>query len=664
MKGANESAATDDTTSSLSMLRARAGRPLRDVVLEIYAQNGRANNKSTGFLTNLKCFLPVETGGGHLLQHDGRGKPVKILLAPCSRVRPYRYVALSYPCHPSYGESNTKGGYEWQKGIVSVRDTVLDRTIRFIQYKQGLRGMIPFWIDKLSIEQHDPSEREEGMQSMDLVYKRCAFAVGYLWVEVKTQVQLDHLSNLLGGRIVDGLVSGQWPTLKEGIDARTSDEVLDLLVQITDDPWWSRAWIFQEDYLTWKKMWLLIRHAQGLDKTRAPKEIGCLPGELVVKSHKLRTYATLFCLALCRRLDQRPCVKTACEKVLRKAGKYDLLHRYGGSRWNIQSTMTIKILKDLDKRDISVPSDLLAIAANVCGYNVRIMAANKNTPKLSLSLGILTLCVSNGEIIRNDDEKIALYENIFDFLEDRALRITTPLTDRALTFIKHCRLSATHLSPAGIHTKGLLWKLSDPIRPKYPQHISHSIRKHRSQKDISRPGLLDDYQRKRLLDLVGVLKQRIKRRYKHLANDLEAYLAKKPSAKIGEWPPSSVMDAMAAYIVDAMDTGKYLQVACLSGPSGVGRGAYRAIFVRDRSEIQRPGPTYVFTSWMRTKKQARNGVECKTLAKYVSMEVSLDQTAQRSPQILRSKGWINGLCFFRGEMKSSFVFAWPKSLCE
>jgi hypothetical protein len=49
-----------------------------------------------------------------------------------------------------------------------VRNTVLDQTIRFIQYKQGSGGIIPFWIDQLCIEQDDTSEHEKGMQSMDL----------------------------------------------------------------------------------------------------------------------------------------------------------------------------------------------------------------------------------------------------------------------------------------------------------------------------------------------------------------------------------------------------------------------------------------------------------------------------------------------------------------
>lgn len=60
---------------------------------------------------------------------------------------------------------------------------------------------------------------------------------------------------------------------------------------------------------------------------------------------------------------------------------------------------------------------------------------------------------------------MTLYENIFDFLENRAMSISAPRLDGALTFIKHCRLLVGHLSTASIYTKGILWKLSDLIWP-------------------------------------------------------------------------------------------------------------------------------------------------------------------------------------------------------
>ncbi|KAF2676093.1 hypothetical protein K458DRAFT_425038, partial [Lentithecium fluviatile CBS 122367] len=643
----------DDTKFSLSTLRAQAGKPLRDIVLEIHKQQWKPNNKSLEFQRNLRCFLPAEPAAGGRPPQRGQGRPGEIWLTPCSQVD--NYVALSYPWTPSYGEDNTTGRYRLPGETIEVRNIVFDRTISFIQYKCGSRGMIPFWMDRISIHQKDTPKKEKYMQSMDLVYQRCTFAIGYLWVEVKTQLQVDHLSSLLGGHMVEETVGPQ-PVLKGGIDEQTSHQVLDLLVQITDDQWWSRAWIFQEDYFAGTKMWLLIRHAPGLEKPRAAK-LGTLSGELVVKSDRLRKYATLFCLALHAR-DKRQLVRNACKRVLQRAGKYNILHRYKRSG---QRTMTVSVFTDLSMRDITVPSDLLAIAANVCGYDARILTA-KNAPETSLSLGILTLCMLNGEIISDDDGETACYGNILDFLRNRTMRINAPLADGALTFIKHSRLSVSHLSTTGIHTRGVLWKLSDPIHPQRLRQCSYAAPENRSQRDLYRDGL-SHYQRSRLFDLLRVLTQRNKL-HGRLVKDLKTYLAvhDRP-ARRDDWPPEYVMDVMAAYLVNAMDTGKYLQVARLvSGSAGAHDSRYRAIFVRDCNEIKRSGPTHVFTSWARTKEQIQEDVKCKSLAKYVSIEVSLDKNEQCHVRSLRSRGWTNGLCFFRGEIKSPFVFAWPKSL--
>jgi hypothetical protein len=65
--------------------------------------------------------------------------------------------------------------------LLKVRDVVLDRTFQFLRYQQACGVMLPLWIDQLSIDQKKTPEREIAMQSMDLVYKNCTYAVGYLW---------------------------------------------------------------------------------------------------------------------------------------------------------------------------------------------------------------------------------------------------------------------------------------------------------------------------------------------------------------------------------------------------------------------------------------------------------------------------------------------------
>jgi hypothetical protein len=159
------------------------------------------------------------------------------------------------------------------------------------------------------------------------------------------------------------------------------DEVLDLLVQITDDQWWSRAWIFQEDYLARTRMWLLIRHTQGLDKSHKLKH---LSGKLVVKSEMFRKYTTLFCLALYQKTDQRHFVRNTCQKILRRACKYIFLNKYRGGECDILGTVTVKVMKDLTERATLVPSDIFAITANVCGYDIGTLATNNRTLKIDL----------------------------------------------------------------------------------------------------------------------------------------------------------------------------------------------------------------------------------------------------------------------------------------
>jgi hypothetical protein len=54
----------------------------------------------------------------------------------------------------------------------------------------------------------------------------------------------------------------------------------------------------------------------------------------------------------------------------------------------------------------------------------------------------------------------------------------------------------------------------------------------------------------------------------------------------------------------------------------------------------------------------------RKIAKYVSVIVDVDEELGNRTVRLKSKTWINGLCFFDGEKKFPFVFKWPDSLSE
>jgi hypothetical protein len=657
----------DDTSDSLYKLRHQAGKPLSHSVVEIYNYHRTLNAKSIEFWRNLTCFLPEKSDSK--TRHQDHRQSGKIRLE--SRSPRHGYAAVSYSCDASANEDTTAEKYRLSSQMwkpLDVRDIVLDRTFRFIRYQQAPRAMIPLWIDKLSIDQDDSAEREIAMQSMDLVYKRCTYAIDYLSVQLQTQMEINRLSDLLGGRIVRKKVTGRGPTLLDGINKEVLHEVLDLLTRITNDRWWTRAWIFQENYLAETRMWLIIRHSNGIQKPLKYNNLGALRNEVVVELHKFKIYATLFCLACCNRMGYNPIVTKQCKKILGRAGRYNIIHRYQFNKAdNIQKPMTVSIFTDLGNRNMESRPDILALAANVCGYDVRFATNDERLGIRSLSLGILALYVCNGELLGNVTGAVEQKLDVFRFLEDNSLYICAPLRTGQLTLIKHCRLSVLDICSIGIHTKGVLWRLGDVISPRYFTRGTWTNTGKAHPQALYRRGL-SRYQRNRLLGLLKVLQHRRgrnKRLYQSITNNLTAYLQLTDFTPThDEWPPKHSMNAMASGIVDAMDTGKYLQLARpVGGSLDSGRGVpYRAILIRDHRDLQSAGPTHIFTSWSRTKKQNQGEMETKRQAKYVSIEVGVDQDTSDGTVRLKTKKWVNGLCFFDGERKFPFIFEWPESL--
>jgi len=306
-------------------------------------------------------------------------------------------------------------------------------------------------------------------------------------------------------------------------------------------------------------MWLIIRHACGLRKLLAHKKSRSLQGEVVVRSDELKTCATLFCLACCNAMRKDPGVVKQSTEVLEKIAKYHILYRYQYARAiNAEESMTIRTLKDLDGRKSKYRTDLLPIVANVCAYDVRLATTEEEFKRKSLSLSILALCIANGELLANFCGADQLKHNVFDFLKEDSLRICAPLPDGELTLIKHWRLSVRDLSPAGILTTGVLWRLGDVISPQCIPESSCVAIKSSNQGDSFRNGL-DHYQRDRVINLLEVLSKRRrcnKRRYQSISDNLKAYLeCTGPSPTHDDWPPQHSMNAMVSSIVDAMEGG-------------------------------------------------------------------------------------------------------------
>ena len=543
------------------------------------------------------------------------------------------YVAVSYTSEPSELESNTTGGYRITESAqggsatpTKVRDCVLSRATKYAEH----HGIDRIWIDDECIDRDNANEHEMAMQSMDLIYSFSQHPVGLLTRPIKSQRCLDLLQNLLHSGFVEPV--GNRDVLGD-ISAKMATEVVHLLYDITSDKWWTRAWIFQEDYCSSVRMTLLIPLDSSI--TQARGKWCSIPGELQLNSANFHNQSTLFCLAFLRKAGEEwQGGRKKCEHILSRAKKYSVVYgdlaRHGLSR----KAMSPSIFKDIGSRKISVASDLLAIAANCCNYSVRLDTKRPGGTSCSLSISILALYLLNGEIIMNhqDDESL-LSQNIFDYLQQLALDdIDPPVENKELTFIKSCRLVDVRLSLDGIVTSGRLWKLH--------KAIDTGLFTSQTQPEREYPNGLNSYQRSQLRRLSEDLRLQ---GYETFATDLDDYLQE--DAEDLSYPSKQYKDLMAEVVVEAIRERRTIHLGCL-----VGRNPYRGIFVTDAAlEI----PSHAFTAWSR----AGSGV--KALDKIVSLGVDVEDL--EGSLRLKTKRWINGLCFFDGDPAYEVVFSYPKS---
>ena len=562
------------------------------------------------------------------------------------------YVAVSYTDQPSEQENSASGGYRIIGSAqgesdtpARVRDCVLERTITYADH----HGVNLIWVDDDCLNRDNPEEHEKAIQSMDLIYKFSKYPVGLLTKPIGTQESLDLLFETLHSGLVE---PGSIPRLKPGISVIKVGKVIELLHYIITDKWWTRAWIFQENYRSSVKMKLLIpfHHSLSLNKNQR-KEWGNIPGELQVSSANFHEQATLFCLGF---LDEAGAKwqnnRGKCEEILRRAGRYKVLYKHGhlaGPEFASRA-MSPTIFKDIGGREISKASDLLAIAANCCDYSIRLNTKRLSGTSCSLSISILALYLLNGEIIMNREHyESLLSKNIFDYLQLLALNdFDPPVQSQKLTFLKTCRLVDVRLAVDGIETRGMLWKVHKAIETR--EFSTNPPRESTS------PNGLNSYQRSRIRQLSTELRIQ---GYKPLANDLDQYLQE--DAEEYEAPSKLYKDLMAETVVEAIKKREPIYLGCL-----VGCNPYRGIFIPGPAEER---PSYVFTAWSR----ARNGVKMsdrtragKQLDKLISLEVDVTGNPLNHRPQLEMKRGVNGLCFFDGDETSRVVFNYPRSLTK
>jgi hypothetical protein len=642
----------EDTEETLRSVRAKSGRSITASLLDIQKHASR-HEKSLSWVSNLECLYNTDSVIGEFGRKRKRTAEVtcpttkrlgrKNMSPSQFQEAAGSFIAVSYTWMAPVGQSTSEGAYNVETRIDGqyapnkVRDTVLDRVIRYTasvdcQY---------FWIDQECIDQENEHEKEDAVQNMDLVYYYSKYPVALLSAKVQSDKELAILVCLLNGEFVDCTS----PSLHPRLDTRQSArEALKLLYRITSDPWWNRAWPYQEDYLAGTRMELLIQCDLNLEITRRKNTelFGRLSGELKISSTNFRRELTRFCLAYKNTLD-----KFTCETILRRAAKYNVLQALSSELKGLKPMYPL-IFRDVGSREIKHRSDGLAIVANCCDYPFRINVKKLHKTKASLSIAILALALLNGEVLVGTENKDpwSLNTSIFQFLDEHPLELHR-ISDRQLTFQKSCRLHSVKLTGEGICTTGRLWQLYKEIRitgsqlSSFKKDTGNGLKKHvLSQLKQLAKDLDSGKEGKQYKDLAQRLRRFIER-------DENPYDDQSSFAK-------DHMDLMAREVVNAMYSKT--QILCLgrlvNGFFDSERSSYMGIFV---VEAGHKSPSYVFTS----SSPARDGP--RQIPSHVSLLVSQSGTQASCPPKMIARQWISGLCLFWGSPTIKAVFSWPRS---
>jgi hypothetical protein len=583
------------------------------------------NNKSRIWFENLTC----------LWTDTNHPKTLQIRQGIPHGCDDGRFIAVSYSFEHTPGlECDRNGRYiiigpsgEYIRRS-KVRDVILRRILRYAKHK----NMCRFWIDKECSPTEESSEKQTTMDSMDLLYRTSRHVIGLLAVTLETQTEVNHLQSLMLGHAILRGSEDEYPRLTYSTTSHVSLGIFDVLVHLHTDRWWTRAWIFQEEYLSSTSMQILIRCEPGLV---AKHRFGSVQGEICLNAVKFRTQATLFLLAFKWEAHRKFAKK--CATMLKTFGRYDKQNRFQHDAK--KKAMSPRILADMQRRNVDREFDRLPIIANSCNYAIRFVSQEMSKGKHDLDLCLLTMGLLNGELLRDSREikKLPAEMDITNYMQYMTFnKFDPPVTKRRLSYLKACRLHFVSLRKAGIWTKGILWVINDTLVPSTWPRCPRRSRK-RSQAGLS------DFQRDRLLHLADILGISSAGRLasairKYL--EIDAVFKKLTAAK-------KHMDIMAGSIVEAMESGTPLQVADADGSSEA-----CAIFVGKHDQKMN-----IFTSW-----HAGVDVDGRWRQSHVSLGVEV-QNSTGTP-LLDTVKWINGLAFFKQCEQTPVIFEWPRIWVE
>lgn len=523
-----------------------------------------------------------------------------------------------------------------------VRDSIWRRAAAYM-LNAGVKYL---WIDAECIDQEDNKKKEKAMQEMDWLYHYGTHPFGMLTRPVNKEDELHLLAQILQGELACQSGHEREFPLKKGSAIASARKAIRLLDEITFDIWWTRAWIYQENYHGGERMRLLMPHDNKLKslKDKYGDLFGGLEGELIIPSIQFCEALTEVCSGFITWSAPDDPQQEAAHRIISRAARYLVL-------LEDRSSMSPIVIADVVNRCVTNHPDRLAIIANCCSYNIRLDSNKLQKRGASISLAILVLFLLNGEIFRNDldetrrDTLSSESSNltVIQFIQKYAFdKFSPPFLEYGLTFNKSCRFVEVNLEAGGVHTTGHLWKLCNKA-------IEIPCRELKN---------LD------MVDTLRVLREYIERlphKYKYeIACKLRGILT---HLKAPESPAEGYMRKMAAKVADALHDGRKLMLGYLcdslrnpdwSPPTG--------IFICPDEGMESDGSEFVFTSFRPGTKTSDGPAYTGDVDKHVSLQVGI-RDEEGPPPKLFARAWIHGLWFWT-EPAQPVVFPLPSILNE
>ena len=701
-------------------------------------------NKSTSFLAPLECLElieyphddpPRDAISGEIIPRicpDGSDEIFGFFRRSYHDVldiqkNERRYIALSYTWHAAEGEDDTSGlwwvetkernGYK----LSPVRTVVLDR-ITFYMQRHGIKYL---WIDQhcivqtttcasSSCEHPDCNEKRNAVHAMDLVYQLSIHPVALLSGFTMRSADIRVLMTLRFNRQykwkppLAPFVSPQaWRTET----LRHARGAVKLLFNIISDPWWQRAWPFQENVLALWNMTLLWR----LDAS---------PLEGVYYSEHSKEFCKMaisLCLAVLRVARTGPALrKEEFETTLMAMAVLQTIK--GSTKDSPGGSLEGLIVAGVERKGITDCWDRLAIIANCCRYGTRLEPLSLRDGGHSVSLSVLAMCLLNGEILDNWKMKPALDASRMSESQYLAAGL---VNTRATSRSNECHFTEVGLTARGVHTRGHLWELGEVVRlNKITPHVACEVLRDGRRAEEMVIGKLTRwenarirlYQCKKLVTLLESLG------YLTLSVRLNEVFERPETTRwvtYGYGFPwdTDITRMSLSELISIIGTGEPIHVARLwqADEPGDDKSSYCALFaVHDRDDNEglenytafpiNPGQPLVFTS---TKDPGPSFIDYAKLGapwaeewrylgmgdwqnsyRYAAMAVELDeleseddgefesfggaapdqeQTPVPKPKpipALRTRGWRCGMCFPGDTPPREVVFPWPKELLD